>query len=64
MVSLEENSFKNEVIDFLKDLTIIIIIVFFIRTFIAMPFQINGSSMQDSYYDKGFIIVDRLSYRI
>lgn len=28
-----------------------------------MPFQINGQSMADSYYDKQFIIVDRLSYR-
>ena len=28
-----------------------------------MPFQINGQSMYASYYDKEFIIVDRLSYR-
>jgi len=28
-----------------------------------MPFQINGQSMYDSYYDKEFILVDRLSYR-
>lgn len=28
-----------------------------------MPFQINGQSMYESYYDKEFIIVDRLSYR-
>jgi len=28
-----------------------------------MPFQINGQSMADSYYNKEFIIVDRLSYR-
>ncbi len=27
-----------------------------------MPFQINGQSMYESYYDKEFIIVDRLSY--
>lgn len=28
-----------------------------------MPFKINGQSMYETYYDKGFIIVDRLSYR-
>ena len=28
-----------------------------------MPFKINGASMDDSYYDKEFIIVDRFSYR-
>ena len=27
-----------------------------------MPFQINGQSMYDSYYDREFIIVDRFSY--
>lgn len=28
-----------------------------------MPFQINGQSMYESYYDKEFIIVDRFSHR-
>ncbi len=28
-----------------------------------MPFKINGQSMYESFYDKEFIIVDRLSYR-
>ncbi len=45
-----------------KDLIIIILIVVFIRSFIMLPFQIKGPSMLDSYYDKEFIIVDRLSY--
>lgn len=58
----EVKSFAWEVKDFLKDLTIIIIIVLIIRGFLVMPFQINGDSMRESYYDKEFIIVDRLSY--
>lgn len=53
---------KNEVLDFFKDLAVIIIIVLIIRTFVAMPFQIKGQSMYSSYYDREFIIVDRLSY--
>ena len=52
---------KKEVIDFLKDLVFIFIVVFIIRYFIAMPFQINGQSMYSSYYDKEFIIVDRFT---
>ena len=28
-----------------------------------MPFQINGQSMYESYFDREFILVDRLSYR-
>jgi signal peptidase I len=60
----EEKDFIGEVKDFMKDLVIIVLLVLFIRTFLAMPFQINGQSMYSSYYDKEFIIVDRLSYRI
>lgn len=60
----EELTFTWEVIDFFKDLVVIVLIVLFIRTFLAMPFQINGQSMYSSYYDKEFIIVDRLSYRV
>ena len=52
---------KNEIIDFFKDLIIIVVFVLVIRYFLAMPFQINGQSMYSSYYDKEFIIVDRLS---
>lgn len=58
-----ENTFdKWEIKDFLKDLIIIIVIVLLVRTFIGMPFKISGPSMNSSYYDREFIIVDRLSY--
>lgn len=57
------NQFTKEAVDFLKDIVIILAIVLVIRTFFVMPFQINGQSMYESYYDKQFIIVDRLSYR-
>ncbi|MDP2090786.1 MAG: signal peptidase I [Candidatus Gracilibacteria bacterium] len=53
---------KNDIIDFFKDLVFIVVVVVIIKTFLAMPFQINGQSMYGSYYDKEFIIVDRLSY--
>ncbi len=58
----EKRDFKKESLDFIKDLWIILIIVLIIRTFLILPFQINGQSMYDSYYDKEFIIVDRFSY--
>ena len=54
--------FLKETFDFVRDLVIILLIVVFIRSFLFMPFQINGQSMYDSYYDKQFIIVDRFSY--
>ena len=52
---------KDEIKDFLKDVAIIILVVVFVRTFLFVPFQINGSSMNESYYDREFIIVDKLS---
>jgi len=53
---------KQEAIDFFKDLVVILIIVIFIRSFIMVPFQISGHSMNDSFYDREYIIVDKLSY--
>jgi signal peptidase I len=55
---------KSDIYDFFKDLVFIIVIVMIIRTFFAMPFQINGQSMYETYYDREFIIVDRFSYLI
>jgi len=60
----EKKGFKQELLDFVKDFAIIIIIVYIIRSFFVLPFQINGQSMADSYYDREFIIVDRFSYII
>jgi signal peptidase I len=57
------NQFTQESLDFLKDIIIIIAVVVVIRTYLVMPFQINGQSMYASYYDKEFIMVDRLSHR-
>jgi signal peptidase I len=61
-MDLKSNVTVKEIISFLKDLLIIWVIVFVIRTFFILPFQINGQSMYESYYDGEFIIVDRFSY--
>ena len=58
----EINSTFSEFITFLRDFVIILIVVFFIRTFVITPFQINGASMEASYHDKEFILVDKFSY--
>lgn len=52
----------REFIKFFRDLIIILIIVIFIRVFIMTPFRINGSSMEESYHDKEYILVDKFSY--
>lgn len=53
---------KKEILSFIKDLIIIICAVLIVRNFFILPFQISGQSMYDSYYDKEFIIVNRLGY--
>ncbi len=59
---MSKKTFTWEAVDFLKDLIIIAAVVFFIRTFLIMPFQISWQSMYSAYYDREFIIVDRFSY--
>jgi signal peptidase I len=58
----ESNSTLREFIGFMRDLVIIFIIVIVIRGFVVTPFRINGSSMETSYHDKEYIIVDKFSY--
>lgn len=52
----------QETIEFFRDLAIIFVVVIFVRSFIAAPFQISGSSMEESYHDGEFILVNKFSY--
>jgi signal peptidase I len=58
----ESNKALKELVSFLRDLVIIFLIVILIRVFLVTPFRINGSSMETSYHDKEYIIVDKASY--
>ncbi|MFA6090685.1 MAG: signal peptidase I [Candidatus Gracilibacteria bacterium] len=52
----------HEIIEFFRDIIIILVVVIFVRTYIAAPFQISGSSMEESYHDREFILVNKFSY--
>lgn len=58
----EVNGTFSEYISFFRDFIIILVVVILIRIFIVTPFQINGQSMESSYHNKEFILVDKLSY--
>ncbi len=58
----EANSTFREFITFFRDLIIILIIVILIRIFLVTPFRINWTSMEESYHEKEYILVDKLSY--
>jgi hypothetical protein len=63
---IEEKKNKHmtlkELVDFVRDVAIILAIVLIVRTYIISPFQINGSSMETSYHTNEYILVNKFSY--
>lgn len=60
--SNEEPFRLKEAIAFFRDLAIILVVVMFVRTYVASPFRISGNSMEENYHDQEFILVDKFSY--
>jgi signal peptidase I len=58
----EKHLTLKELIDFVRDVAVILIVVLFVRTYLVSPFQINGSSMETSYHTNEYILVNKLSY--
>lgn len=52
----------QEFIDFFRDIIVILIIVLIVRSYLVSPFQISGSSMEEGYHDREFILVNKFSY--
>lgn len=52
----------QEGIDFIRDVIIIVVSVLIVRTYLVAPFQISGESMEASYHDREFILVNKFSY--
>lgn len=50
------------VITFLRDIVVIFLIAFAIRSFLVTPFQIQGVSMDDSFSDHEYILVNTFGY--
>ncbi len=46
----------------IKNVDILLVLGILLRVFIVQPFLVDGSSMEPSFQDKEFILVDRLSY--
>ena len=58
----------KKIIDFtlelVKVVVISLIIIFPIRFFIIQPFYVKGASMEPSFYDNEYLIIDEISYRV
>lgn len=63
-MEIKKTNLANEIWEGIKSLIPIIIIVLFIRTFIAQPFIVSGESMYPTFHDKEYLVVDELSYRL
>lgn len=57
-------SFRDEAWETFRFLCIAIVIVVPIRLFIAQPFIVSGASMDPTFKDKQYLIVDELSYHL
>ena len=53
---------KSQWFLFIKDVLIIILLVFLVKAFIAETFVVKWVSMRNTYYNDEFIILDRISY--
>lgn len=60
----QKNSFRKEAWETFRFLLIALLIVVPIRVYIAQPFIVSGSSMDPTFKDKQYLIVDELSYHL
>lgn len=60
--------FKNPVIAFLieigKIIIVAVVIIFIVRYFLIQPFVVKGASMDPTFHDKEYLIVDEMSFRL
>lgn len=52
------------VIELVKIVVIALAIIIPIRTFILQPFYVKGASMEPTFHDNEYLIIDELSYRL
>jgi len=52
------------VFDFIKFIFIVAVIVVPIRFLVAQPFLVSGASMEPTYHDGDYLIIDEISYRV
>jgi len=56
------NTFKNELWELIKTLIILCTIYFVTKGYIAQPFLVKGRSMEQTFSDGDYLIVDQLTY--
>ncbi len=49
--------------EIIETVTIAVVAVFLVRTFVAQPFLVSGASMEPSFYNGDYLLIDELAYR-
>src|SRR5689334_17146451 len=57
-------SFGGFITELLKIVVIALAIIIPIRTFVLQPFYVKGASMEPTFHDNEYLIIDELSYRL
>jgi signal peptidase I len=59
---------RGKILQIVREYTILIgtslLLVFFVRTFVAQPFVVSGASMEPTFHTNEYLIVDQLSYEL
>lgn len=55
--------YKIYIFEFLKLVLISLAIIVPIRYFLIQPFVVKGASMENTFYDREYLIIDEISYR-
>lgn len=58
----KNNIFKSELWDIIKTIIVFAVIYFGIKGYIAQPFLVKGRSMEQTFSDGDYLIVDQLTY--
>jgi len=48
----------------LRTIVIVFLLAFLVRSFIAQPFVVQGHSMEPSFHNADYLVVDKVSYRL
>ncbi len=56
--------FALTVFELLKIVVISLVIIFPIRYFLIQPFYVKGASMEPSFFENEYLIIDEISYRL
>lgn len=60
---VHKKSWKHEIIEILKYVSLALIIVIPVRLFVAQPFIVSGESMYPTFHNSDYLIIDELTYQ-